>query len=156
LSLQILFQYGSRNIVKYIGTEIGLKNIIDELKQDLNLVEGDLVLQKYDSDWSEWIDIQDTGEMKDKEKIKIIQNIAASASSERITNINITDIHAEEIYNIPGMCTVPFIQYIGIFVLLYTPIICFHSPLEGGPGWTGILHFTVFSSEPTTGKSVIC
>jgi hypothetical protein len=56
LSLQILFQYGSRNIVKYIGTEIGLKNIIDELKQDLNLVEGDLVLQKYDSDWSEWID----------------------------------------------------------------------------------------------------
>jgi hypothetical protein len=111
-------------------------------------VEGDLVLQKYDSDWSEWIDIQDTGEMKEKEKIKIIQNIAASASSERITNTNITDIHAEEIYNIPGMCTVTFIQYIGIFVLLYTPIICFHCPLEGGPGWTGILHFTVFSSEP--------
>lgn len=101
-SLQILFQHGSRNIVKNVGKETSLKNIIGELKQDLS-INGDIVLQKYDNDWSEWVDLQDISKTNDKDKIKVVYSVPKSASCD-VTNTNITNMHrAEEL--LPGMCT---------------------------------------------------
>lgn len=120
-SLQILFQHGSRNIVKHVGKETSLKNIIGELKQDLS-INGDIVLQKYDNDWSEWVDLQDISKTNDKDKIKVVlYNVPKSASCD-ITNTNITNIHrAEEL--LPGMCTSLLLLY--CFLLKHCIIVKF-------------------------------
>ena len=83
--IKVLFQYASRNLPKYVGPESCLQTIKDDLKQELG-IEGEVVLQKYNHDWSEWVDITNVSDIQDKDKIKLV-NIP-SASSSIISNVD--------------------------------------------------------------------
>ena len=76
--MQVLFQYGSRNLVKLIGAETSVQSIKSELQQDLGV--GEIVLQKFDSDWGEWVDLKEVDDMQNKDKVKVINGSSTTSS----------------------------------------------------------------------------
>ena len=84
--LQVLFQYGSRNLVKLIGAESSIQSIKSELQQDLGLGVGEIVLQKFDNDWDEWVDLAEVNDMQNKDKIKVINGSSTTSTLPLVTS----------------------------------------------------------------------
>ena len=91
--LQVPFQFGSRNLVKLIGAESSIQSIKSELQQDLGLGVGELVLQKFNSDWGEWVDLTEVNDMQNKDKVKVI-NGSSTTSTPPLVTLN-QAIHTE-------------------------------------------------------------
>ena len=72
LLFQVLLQFGdSRKVVEI--TEQSKDEVISKVKRlfDIN-TSNELLLQEYEDEWQEWVDVEDVHRIKDKAKLRVL------------------------------------------------------------------------------------
>ena len=72
LLFQVLLQFGdSRKVVEI--TEQSKDEVISKVKRlfDINTC-NELLLQEYEDEWQEWVDVEDVHRIKDKAKLRVL------------------------------------------------------------------------------------
>lgn len=83
LLFQVLLQFGdSRKVVEI--TEQSKDEVISKLKRlfDIN-TSNELLLQEYEDEWQEWVDVEDVHRIKDKAKLRVLVQRDRAAFKEK-------------------------------------------------------------------------
>lgn len=105
--MQVLFQYGERKIVRDIGEE-KMPTIIEGVKVDLD-IKGSVVLQRFDQEWGEWIDVGNEEEIQNRDKLTVLvqngetaaeQNTGSPAALSPASDPFMTDINEGTVLNL--------------------------------------------------------
>ena len=80
---QVLLQFGNSRKILDIFANNTMNGIVSEVKRIFSRrPTSDLLLQEYDEDWNDWLDVEEVANIKDRAKLRVNVGVGESAVKE--------------------------------------------------------------------------